>query len=271
MKKTFARINIHYLTTKSIFFLLIFMFLFMLSGCQNQSVIRPTKHFYVNDYADILDEATIMNISREASRLFDDTNSYIHGGTKLVINTIYIDQSSDMAFFDEDTLLERWVTNNGAMGLVVNLYISEENGAIELSNTTFSMNQYLQQYISLEQIDFIIDRTLYHSNWDDSQIDLPVMHMYYELLEAIYIHVYDYISFTYDMEIYELYLNSFQGDDIIYKSPMTYGEYMLFQIGIESGTIVISYFIFMVIFMSIGYLMIRKDHQLNIIKQDIKK
>ena len=36
----------------------------------------------------------------------------------------------------------------------------------------------------------VIDQTLYHANWDeDDPIDLPIMHMYYDLLETIYINV----------------------------------------------------------------------------------
>ena len=153
------------------------------------------------------------------------------------------------------------------MGLIINLYFTKTNDQLTLSYERFAVSPRLEQYIPIEQIRFAIDKTLYLSNWDESVIDLPIMHMYYELLETVYMQVYDYISFTYDMEIYELYLNSYQGDEDIYHKEMSYFEYLLFQVGIDNEILVLSYFIFTILFVSLSFLVIRKDRNLTILKR----
>lgn len=253
--------------TQSFLLLTFILLTLLLSACQGTSVVRPTKHFYINDYANVLSDATVINITREGERLFRDTDSYINGGTILIINTILYTNETDLDAFDEETLMNTWSVNYGSMGLIINLYFTNENDQLTLSYEKFSVSPKLQQYIAVEQLRFIIDKTLYLSNWDESVIDLPIMHMYYELLETVYMQVYDYISFTYDMSIYELYLNSYQGDEDIYRQQMTYFEYTLYQIGVDNEIIVISYFIFTILFVSLSFLMIRKDRNLTILKR----
>ena len=248
--------------------LLILIFLSaLLSSCQSTRMIRPTKHFYVNDYAEVLSDATIINITREGERLFKDTDTYINGGTKIIINTILFTNETDLDQYDAQDLLNRWAVNNDGMGLIINLYFTKTNDQLTLSYERFAVSPKLEQFIPIEQIRFAIDKTLYLSNWDESVIDLPIMHMYYELLETVYMQVYDYISFTYDMEIYELYLNSYQGDEDIYHKEMSYFEYLLFQVGIDNEILVLSYFIFTILFVSLSFLVIRKDHNLTILKR----
>ncbi len=258
------------ITTKSLLLLTLVFLSVILFGCQEDSIVRPTKHFYINDYAEVLSDATITNITREGERLFNDTDTFVHGGTILIINTILFDNDTNLDIYDEHTLLNRWAIDNDSMGLIINLYFTRNGNQLELSYERFSMSQKLEQFIPKEQLRFLIDKTLYLSNWDESKIDLPVMHMYYELLETVYMQVYDYVSFIYDMEIYELYLNSYQSDDEIHTSSMSYFDYMLFQIGIENRIIVLSYFIFTILFISLSLLMIRKDHNLTILKRKKK-
>ena len=254
------------LTQSLLLLILIFLSAF-LSSCQSTRMIRPTKHFYVNDYAEVLSDATIINITREGERLFKDTDTYINGGTKIIINTILFTNETDLDQYDAQDLIDRWAVNNDGMGLIINLYFTKTNDQLTLSYERFAVSPKLEQFIPIEQIRFAIDKTLYLSNWDESVIDLPIMHMYYELLETVYIQVYDYISFTYDMEIYELYLNSYQGDEDIYHKEMSYFEYLLFQVGIDNEILVLSYFIFTILFVSLSYLVIRKDRNLTILKR----
>lgn len=253
--------------TQSLLLLILIFLSALLSSCQSTRMIRPTKHFYVNDYAEVLSDATIINITREGERLFKDTDTYINGGTKIIINTILFTNETDLDQYDAQDLINRWAVNNDGMGLIINLYFTKTNDQLTLSYERFAVSPKLEQYIPIEQIRFAIDKTLYLSNWDESVIDLPIMHMYYELLETVYMQVYDYISFTYDMEIYELYLNSYQGDEDIYHKEMSYFEYLLFQVGIDNEILVLSYFIFTILFVSLSFLVIRKDRNLTILKR----
>ena len=96
--------------TQSLLLLILIFLSALLSSCQSTRMIRPTKHFYVNDYAEVLSDATIINITREGERLFKDTDTYINGGTKIIINTILFTNETDLDQYDVQDLINRWAS-----------------------------------------------------------------------------------------------------------------------------------------------------------------
>lgn len=238
----------------------------VLFGCRDTNIPRPTSQYYINDYAEVLRDATIVNIKNEGTRLFKDTNSYIHEGTELVVATFLVNNQLEVDNFDSKELFQSWSIGNQKMGLLVILFFEPKEDFIELIDTKIEVGSTLRQFLSAEQLMLVIDQTLYHANWDeDDPIDLPIMHMYYDLLETIYINVYDYISFTYDMNIYELYLASYRSDVVTSTKEMSYTQYMLFQIGINNDFLVIFFSIVMVLFISLSFVLIKKDFDLMIV------
>ena len=251
--------------TTSIFtiFLLLSFFLF---GCESTPSVFPTKHYYINDYADVLEDATILNIDGEGHRLFNSTNNIMHHGTVLIVNTILDDGETNLDAYDVDHLMNHWSIDNEGMGVIINVYFRYTGNTLELYKSEYAISPLFEIYMNQQQMNFIINRTLYHSNWEDTdKIDLPIMHMYYELLEFIYVNIYDYVNFTYDMNVFEVYLNSYEGDDDIYKASMSFLTYMFFQIGILNEILWIAFGIFIILMISFAYLIIRKDYHLSII------
>jgi len=250
----------------SIFFILFLLLSFFLFGCEKQHTYNPTEHFYINDYADVLEDATIVNIALEGDRLFTSTDDIMHPGTILIVNTILDDGEIDLDVNDVETLMNRWSIDNKGMGVIINVYFRYQGDTLELYQSDYAISPLFDTYINPQQMNFIINRTLYHSNWDDAdRIDLPIMHMYYEMLEFIYVNIYDYVNFTYDMNVFELYLNSYEADDPIYKEPMTFLGYMFFQIGLHNRILWIAFGIFVILFICTAYLLVRKDFHLAII------
>lgn len=252
---------------KTLWILIIFIFMSLfLLGCESARVIKPTEHYYINDYADVLNDATVLNIAGEGDRLFTSTDDIMHPGTILIVNTFLNDGETDLETNEVDDLMNRWSIDNNGMGVIINIYFRYSGETLELYQTDYAISPLFEIYMNDYQMDFIINRTLYHSNWDDTdQIDLPVMHMYYELLEFIYVNIYDYVNFTYDMNIFEIYLSSYQGDDEVYKTPMSYIHYMFFQIGVNNPVLWIAFGIFIILTICFAYLMVRKDYHLTII------
>lgn len=239
---------------------------FFLLGCERQQTFNPTEHFYINDYADVLEDATIVNIANEGQRLFNSTDDIMHPGTLLVVNTIIDDDETDLDANDVDILMNHWSIDNKGMGVIINIYFRYQGDTLELYKSEYAISPLFDTFMNPQQMNFIINRTLYHSNWEDTnQIDLPIMHMYYEMLEFIYVNIYDYVNFTYDMNIFELYLNSYDGDDPVYKTPMNFMSYMFFQIGLHNKILWIAFGIFVILIVCFAYLIVRKDFHIAVI------
>ncbi|BCR35894.1 TPM domain-containing protein [Mariniplasma anaerobium] len=244
----------------------------VLLGCETSQVPKPTNLFYINDFAEVLTDATVINIANEGKRLYKDTNSYINSGTELVVSTFLVDNQEDIDAFDSSNLFYQWAVGREEMGLLVLIFFEKTDTRIELIDTKIEVGTRLENFITKAQLELIVDQTLYHATWDDDDyIDLPIMLMYYEILEAIYMNVYDYVSFTYDMEIYELYIASYRSDQEPSRVSMSYIEYALFQIGIDNDILLISISMFTVLLISLSYYIIRRDTNLTILKREKNK
>lgn len=188
--------------------LILFTILIVLSACKKDEYPRPTNAFYINDYANILYEATRDSIRREGERLYEDTQDRTDGGAQLVIATFEVETLDDVANYDKTDIYRQWRIGDDDMGILVLLffqpYTENEIDYLELIETQIELGYRMEQYVSPAQLGVIVDNTLYSDEWDD--LDLAVMNMEYELLSAIYVDVYGYESFDYDMEVYEEYL-----------------------------------------------------------------
>ncbi len=188
--------------------LILFTILIVLSACKKDEYPRPTNAFYINDYANILYEATRDSIRREGERLYESTQDKTDGGAQLVIATFEVETRDDVANYDKTEIYRQWRIGDDDMGILVLLffqpYTENEIEYLELIETQIELGYRMEQYVSPAQLGVIVDNTLYSDEWYD--LDLAVMNMEYELLSAIYVDVYGYESFDYDMSVYEEYL-----------------------------------------------------------------
>jgi len=199
---------------------ILFTILIVLSACQKNEYPRPTNAFYINDYANILYEATRDSIRREGERLYENTQDKTDGGTQLVITTFEVKEIDDISNYDKTDLYRQWRIGDDDMGVLVLLffkpYTENDIEYLELVETQIELGYRMEQYISPTQLGVIIDNTLYSDEWDD--LDLAVMNMEYELLSAIYVDVYNYESFDYSMSVFQEYL--INNPDTSYEEPI---------------------------------------------------
>ena len=200
---------------------ILFTLLIFLSACKKDEYPRPTNAFYINDFANILYEATRDSIRREGERLYESTQEETDGGAQLVIATFEVEQIDDIANYDKTDLYRQWRIGDDDMGILVIMffkpYTENDIEYLELVETQVELGYRMEQYVSASQLGVIVDNTLYSDTWDD--LDLAVMHMEYELLSAIYIDAYGYESFNYDMSVFEEYL--INNPDTSYENPIS--------------------------------------------------
>lgn len=183
--------------------------LLILFGCTDREYPRPTDQFYVNDYANILYQATRHSITREGERLYDLTQDEVDGGAQIVVATFVVDNLSDIANYDKTQIFREWKIGKNDMGLLVLLFFTEEVideiDYLVLAETQIEVGYRMEQYLIPSQLGDIVDHTLYSDEWGDD-LDMGVMYMVYELLSAIYVEAYGYESFNYDMDVFQEYL-----------------------------------------------------------------
>ena len=202
-------LSLNLIKKKKLFNLILFvLLLFVLSACQKDEYPRPTNAYYINDFANILYEATRDSIRREGERLYDLSQDETDGGSQLVIATFEVETVDDIANYDKTDLYRQWRIGDDDMGVLVILFfvpfVEDEITYLELVETQVEVGYRMEQYLTPSQLGVIIDSTLYSD--EDYELDIAVMHMVYELLSAIYIDIYDYVSFDYDLEVFEQYL-----------------------------------------------------------------
>ncbi len=207
------------LRNKIVLIMMISSLLLILFGCKKDEYPRPTNQYYVNDYANILYQATRSSITREGERLYRVTQDENDGGAQLVVATFVVENLSEIANYNKTDIYRQWKIGDNDMGVLVLLFFEESKindiDYLELVETQIEVGYRMEQYLTPSQLGMIVDETLLSDEWND-ELDMGVMHMVYELLSAIYIDCYDYESFNYDMEVYEDYLllhPDVEGDD----------------------------------------------------------
>lgn len=162
--------------------------------------IRPSREYYVNDFAGVLLEGTRDVIILEGERLYKATKKESDSASKVVVVTL-INQ-------DEDTIAEELFASwrLGDMGILIVLEFDEEENSQKLLNVRLKIGDKMQDYISSEQLVALVQATLFSAEWEGN-LNMGMGHFYYELLTRIYIDAYDYPSFEYDLEDFETYID----------------------------------------------------------------
>lgn len=194
---------------KIVFLVMISGLLLILFGCVKHDYPRPTNQYYINDYANILYQATRSSITREGERLYEVTKDEVDGGAQIVLATFVVENLTEIANYDKTEIFRQWEIGKNDMGLLVILFFTEETvdeiDYLVLAETQIEVGYRMEQYLTPSQLGTIVDNTLYAQEWEE-ELDMGVMNMFYELISAIYIECYGYESFNYDMEVYREYL-----------------------------------------------------------------
>lgn len=191
----------------AVLFLLIgFAFL----GCRSKDTYpKPTKKFYVNDFADTLIPAVESTIVREGERLYEETTEDEEiSGIQIVFATFAVENATDIAQYNLSDIYNQWGIGKDDMGiLVVYFYVGDPDkpSSLELNTVQIEIGYAMEVYLSPIEAGNILDQTI----MADEDISIGTAHLLYELLTVVYVEVLGYTSFNYDMDEYQTYLDNY--------------------------------------------------------------
>lgn len=196
---------------------LIFIFIILavlpvsFSACSSRQYPRPTREFYINDYAETLLPGTKNLILLESERLYEDTKDLDEGGAQVVVVTMLIGNESEVDGIDRTELFREWRIGKNDMGLLILLLFEEEGEEKYLISAEIEIGYRMEQYITAGEAGTLIEECLLNPEWEGS-LDMGLGELYYELISIIYVDAYGYASFNYDMEDYRTYIANAEED-----------------------------------------------------------
>jgi hypothetical protein len=181
------------LRTKQFIAFLLLM-LVVLTGCTKNDYPRPTKDYYVNDFAQILHPVTRDFILYEADNMYGYTEDFEgNGGTQIVFATFVVENEDDVFAYDLNALFNQWRIGKNDMGVLVAMFFTE---SVVDEITYLNLEQaYIVPGLQMESVltppvqEDLLNATLFGTVSDD--LDVSVMYLLYELKELIYDQAYD--------------------------------------------------------------------------------
>lgn len=170
---------------------------------------EPTEEFYVNDFADKLVPAVESTIIREGERLFEEvSDDGLISGVQIVFATFAVESESKIAEYNITDIYNQWGVGTNDMGiLVVYFYVGDEDKPEELvlSEVYIFTGLTMEMYLSPIESGNILDETIM-TDMDESMATAQLL---YEMLDVVYVEVFEYESFNYDMDEYQYYLDTY--------------------------------------------------------------
>jgi len=196
------------LATKSIALLALIVLAFV--GCRNKDTYpKPTREFYVNDFADTFLPAVESTIVDEGERLNNEVSEDGSiSGVQIVFATFVVENELDIASYNLTDIYRQWEIGKDDMGmLVVYFYVGDESdsSSLKLVETRIEIGYAMEVYLSPIEAGNILDDTI----WIDEDESIGTVHLLYELLSVVYMDVFEYDSFNYDMNVYQDYLDTY--------------------------------------------------------------
>jgi uncharacterized protein len=102
--------------------------LFELSACNNDSreYPKPSREFYVNDYANAFHPLTKDLIVIGGEDLYEDTKDIeVIGGTQIVFASFLVESVDDITRYNKTDIFREWKIGKNDMGILVLFYFTE--------------------------------------------------------------------------------------------------------------------------------------------------
>lgn len=202
----------------------------VLAGCSNRQFPRPTRQFYVNDFADALSDATKNNILEKGELLYDMSNEFEDiGGAQIVFVTFMLETPDQVGEYEATItdLFNEWHIGKNDMGLLIMLLFIESDDEFELSifhEVIFAFGDQMLVYLTPSRLGQIANETIYFS--DD--LDMELAHFLHEVLKVLCLDAYEYEEFAdFDTEGYAYYFENYIEDDPFEDVSMTTLIYLL--------------------------------------------
>lgn len=183
--------------------LLVVFFIYNLFNQKKKyTYIKPNNDYYVYDSNHYLLSSSKYLIYANSKELYNSTkNIEDKGGTQIVILAL-----SDTTQYDANVIFNEWKIGKNGMGLLLIYYFNNDD---ELTGYEYLAGEQMRVHFTAAHYETLVNEYLYKY----SSTDLSIAHLYYEILNFLYVNIYDYESFTYDINNYE---------DIMYESYYSY-------------------------------------------------
>lgn len=230
--------------TKYALTIVISFILVTLFACQKNDIPKPTKEFYVNDFAEVWIPATENTILSEGKRLYETTEGIGEGGTQIVFASFFVEDISEIANFNKTYIYRAWEIGENDMGILVLFFYQSDSLDPKIKNLKeiqIEVGYRMEQFITPGKLIALTDNTINNPIWID-QDPMAIANFLYEILTLVYVDIYDYESFNYDMDQYQVYLETYdEGFDdtlisillaLLFSSDSSSFVSILFTIGI---------------------------------------
>jgi hypothetical protein len=179
-------------------------------GCRPASNIpKPTKEFYCNDFAGAFPAAVRATIVAEGKRLYEETSEdETISGIQIVFATFAVETAEDIASYNLSDIYNQWEIGTDDMGvLVVYFYLGDPDKpeTLELEEVRIEVGFAMEMYLSPMKMGDILDETIMA---DESEA-IGTVHLLYELLTVMYVDIFGYDAFNYDLDEYQEYLDNY--------------------------------------------------------------
>lgn len=220
---------------------------------------RPSRLFYVSDFADVLTDGTTDLIIQNAENMFVVTEDEGEGRTQIVIATFLVDSLSEIAEYDRTELYREWEIGENDMGILVLLFftesVEEDITYVHFEEIQVELGYQMEAYITTIEIAHAIDETILI----EEDFNLGVVHLYFELSRLVYANAYPDVfePFDYDMEEAALYLESYPEGELGWESdlPMNLLLYLFSPFASISGLLTYGGIALLVFFLGGGTIM----------------
>ncbi len=191
---------------------------------------RPTESYYVNDFADVLMMSTESTITREGERLFDWTLDEVDGGSQVVFATFEVENEDEVEEYDKTDIYREWKIGKDDMGVLVLMFFmddeTDDTDELVLIETQIEVGYRMEQYLTPGELGRMLDSSIYSEDYD-WLLDMGVANLLYQILEELYVNVYGYEYFSYDMDEYYEYMMDYEPDGDYSNSSMGLFLYVL--------------------------------------------
>lgn len=208
------------------------LFLFIITSCSKKEFQRPTRAYYVNDFAEIFSSAVKKNIIQKSEDLYDISKQYKdNGGAQIVFASFLLDNEAEINSWEtkKTELFRQWKIGKNDMGLFVLFFFIEEE--IEglthkkfIEPIAFEVGYKMDQYLTSIRLGNIYDSINFNLDFD-----MAVTELLHELLKVICLKAYNFEKFD-SWEIakpgYQEYFNNYVEEDIISSVSMSFLPYL---------------------------------------------
>ena len=185
---------------KRLLSLIIVFLLLLLTGCKQKTYPDPTSKFYVNDYADALMSYTEQEIVAYNRYMYE-----VYGEIQIVYATFMVSSFEEMANYDKTDLFRQWEIGKNDMGLLIILFFEpiliDDYESETLVGYAFEIGYNLEPYLPAGYLGRTTEEIFSIEDYADIT-DLMVMHLNYELLNKLYVDLYDETPIDYDMDLF---------------------------------------------------------------------